>query len=144
MSFESVGKLIPVGGGDPIPLVRNVLKIGRRDSCDICLKFAKISGEHCELTYADGYWRITDLGSTNGTKVNGVRIQHKKLRPGDEITIADRRFTIEYIPEGPVGKLADDSAEEDIDIPLLEKAGLVHERRRNDPSGSQRFRRPRR
>ena len=43
----------PVGGGDPIPLKRGVLTIGRRESCDISLKFPNISGLHCELAYKD-------------------------------------------------------------------------------------------
>src|SRR4051812_33024957 len=93
--FES-GELIPVGGGDPIPLIRPNLKLGRRDSCDIHLHFPNISGLHCELTFQDGYWHIRDMGSTNGIKVNGERVQQKPLRPGDEITIGKRKYTIEY------------------------------------------------
>ena len=43
------GELIPVGGGDPIPLMKEQLVIGRREKCDIVLRFANVSGEHCEL-----------------------------------------------------------------------------------------------
>src|SRR5437763_1182247 len=90
------GELIPQGGGDPIPLSREVLVVGRRESCDIRLDFANVSGRHCELSFRDGYWFIRDLGSTNGIKVNNQRVTQRPLRPGDEIAIAKRRYTIRY------------------------------------------------
>lgn len=129
MNPQPNGQLAPVGGGDPIPLIRPKLRIGRRDSCDVCLRYPNISGEHCELSF-DGYWKLTDLGSTNGTKVNGVRVQRKRLRPGDEIGIASRRFIIEYTPVAGTSTPMEDSNEEELQgISLLEKAGLVHKRR---------------
>src|ERR1700682_3229050 len=73
MSCKGNGELIPVGGGDAIPLIRDTLSMGRRESCDICLRFANVSGLHCEMTFQDGYWLIKDMGSTNGIKVNGTR-----------------------------------------------------------------------
>src|SRR5919204_5887736 len=100
MSLEAHGELVPVGGGDPIPLIREELTVGRRESCDICMRYPNISGRHCLLRFQDGYWYIQDLGSTNGVKVNGVRIhqQRKLLHPGDEVSIAKRKFTTEYAP----------------------------------------------
>ena len=92
------GELVPVGGGDAIPLIREVLTVGRRESCDICLRFPNVSGLHCELSFRDGCWHVRDLGSTNGVKVNGVRVQKKVLQPKDEITVAKRRYTIHYTP----------------------------------------------
>src|SRR5260370_42320846 len=74
MSFEPNGELIPVGGGDSIPLIREKLTVGRRGSCDIPLRLPNVSGLHCELTFHDGFWWIRDLNSTNGIKVNGVKV----------------------------------------------------------------------
>lgn len=127
MSFEPNGELVPVGGGDAIPLVRPVLTLGRRASCDICLHFPNISGNHCELTYAEGAWVIRDLNSTNGIKVNGQRVERKVLRPDDTITIGKRNFTIHYALEIGRQALAEllDESEDLMDQPLLEKAGLV-------------------
>jgi adenylate cyclase len=125
MSLEAHGELIPIGGGDPIPLIRESLTVGRRESCDICLRFPNVSGLHCELTFRDGYWHIRDKGSTNGIKVNGTKVQEKYLHPGDEITIAKRHFKIDY--QLLAGRqVLEEMEEEDImGQSLLEKAGLV-------------------
>ena len=64
-----MGQLIPVGGGDPIPLRKPKLLVGRRPSCDIRLEFPNVSSQHCELEWINGYWRLRDLRSSNGTKV---------------------------------------------------------------------------
>jgi adenylate cyclase len=138
MNQEQRGELIPVGGGDPIPLLRDQMVVGRRESCDICLRFPNVSSQHCELTFQDGYWFIRDLNSTNGIKVNGVRVPRKVLHPGDEITVAKRRYTIEYTLAA--GKHAiDEMIEEDVmSQSLLEKAGLIRPRRdRSQPGGGQ-------
>jgi adenylate cyclase len=129
MSFEVHGELIPVGGGDTIPLTRDTLVIGRRESCDIPLRFPNISGMHCELTFRDGYWSLRDLNSTNGIKVNGSRVTQKLLHPEDEITIGKRKYTIKY--EMPAGKRALEEVEEDImSQSLLERAGLERPKRK--------------
>ena len=96
MSEEHFGELVPIGGGDAIPLISEVMTIGRRQSCDICLNFQNISGTHCELSLKNGVWHLRDLGSTNGVKVNGERTLRRPLRPGDEIGIANHRYKIQY------------------------------------------------
>jgi pSer/pThr/pTyr-binding forkhead associated (FHA) protein len=128
MTFEPNGELVPEGGGDNIPLIREVLTIGRRESCDICLRLPNVSGLHCELSFKDGFWCIKDMGSTNGVKVNGIRVPKKLLNPGEKITIAKKTYTIEYQP--PAGKRAleevEGRQEEDIlSQSLLERAGLA-------------------
>lgn len=126
MSEVQFAELVPVGGGDAIPLISDVMTIGRRESCDICLKFQNISGAHCELSLREGVWHIRDLGSTNGVKVNGDRTLRRPLRPGDEISIADHRFTIQY--QLPHGSTIEDVFAEEENVfgqSLLEKAGLA-------------------
>jgi hypothetical protein len=95
--FEPNGELLPESG-DPIPLLRPQLRVGRRESCDICLPFANVSSLHCEFVFTDGCWTIQDLKSTNGVKVNGVRVTDAVLYPGDRISIAKRTYTIRYTP----------------------------------------------
>ena len=129
MADVANGELVPTGGGDTIPLLRPVMTVGRRDMCDIKLEFPNISGIHCELSFRDGYWSVRDLNSTNGIKVNGTRVQSRPLKPGDEIAIAKRRYTIQYAvsPEGQQELerlLAED--EDMFSKSLLERAGLTN------------------
>ena len=134
MDLEVQGELVPTGGGDAIPLSRRVMTLGRRESCDICLRFPNISGVHCELSFRDGYWFIRDLGSSNGIKVNGARVLQRPLRPGDEVAISSRRYTIQYnlAPLGLDNLESQLSEEDDLrGLTLLEKAGLVKPKRRS-------------
>jgi pSer/pThr/pTyr-binding forkhead associated (FHA) protein len=120
------GELVPVGGGDAIPLVSEVMTIGRRPSCDIRLNFQNISGTHCELAFKSGVWHLRDLNSTNGVKVNGERTLRRPLRPGDEIGIAGHKYVIQY-KLAPGTKLEEIFAEEEENVfgqSLMEKAGL--------------------
>jgi pSer/pThr/pTyr-binding forkhead associated (FHA) protein len=122
-----LGQLVPVGGGDPIPLLKTPLLIGRRSRCDIVLDFPNVSSQHCELAFINGFWQIRDLGSSNGIKVNGERLDTKFLQPGDMVTIAKHQFTINFAP----GAAAPPPEEEDpFAMSLLEKAGL--EKRRDE------------
>lgn len=128
------GELVPIGGGDPIPLVRDKLVCGRRESCDIVLRFPNVSGQHCELSFHDGLWHLKDLASTNGTKVNGQNVQQKVLRPGDEIQIAKRRYLVQYTLPAGHRAFADFMEQEDLGQSLLEKAGLERARRPSPPT----------
>ncbi len=130
MGVKVNGQLVPLGGGDSVPLIRESLTMGRRESCDICMRFPDISGTHCQLSFRNGYWFVRDLNSTNGIKVNGTRVQEKVLHPRDELTIGrKRKYTIDY--EMPTGQSAlEEMEEEDIlGTSLLEKAGLEKPRR---------------
>ena len=139
MAEGQFGELVPVGGGDAIPLVSEVMTIGRRVSCDICLKFQNISGTHCELSLKNGVWTLRDLNSTNGVKVNGERTLRRPLRPGDEITIAGRKYVIQYqLTSGT--KIEEIFSEQDDDVfgqSLMEKAGL--EKPKRPPQGGGRL-----
>ena len=126
LGFDSasvLGLLVPRGGGEDIPLLKVKLLVGRRDNCDICLRFTNISSKHSELELVDGYWQVRDLGSANGTKVNGERVEAKWLMPGDEVGFAKHYYTIQYTAVGPVpAPLGEVSTVQS----LLEKAGLVN------------------
>lgn len=128
------GELVPVGGGDPVPLVRQRLVIGRREGCDIVLEFGNVSSRHCELSLVDGYWQVNDLGSSNGTKVNGVKVKRSWVLPGEELAIARHRFLMEYDPPAGSQPPAPLDTVEDLQMSLLEKAGLARPERRPDPA----------
>lgn len=96
-------QLIPIkGGGRPIQIVRDVTLVGRQDDlCDICLHKSSISKIHCLIVRTDGLLFIRDLGSTNGTKVNGQRVVRGALLPGDELAFAGEKFRVEMGPGEP-------------------------------------------
>ncbi len=121
------GELHPVGGGDPIPLLKTSLLVGRRENCDIVLRFSNVSSHHCELNVNDGYWYVRDLNSRNGVKVNGNRVTEKLIRPGDVLFVAKHGYEVRYSPTdlGAVGPPPPDVTEAVIfSQSLLERAGL--------------------
>jgi adenylate cyclase len=125
MAIDALGTLVPIGGGDPIPLIRSHLTVGRRESCDVCLRYPNVSGIHCELALKDGFWTIRDLNSTNGIKVNGKRCLYHVLAPGDVVRIAKRDFTIEYSLSAEKRSALEQLAEENVmSESLLQRAGL--------------------
>ncbi len=121
------GELIPLGGGDPIPLLKKNLLVGRRESCDIVLRFSNVSAHHCQLYCNGGYWYVKDLKSRNGVKVNESRVTEKRLDPGDVLSIAKHRYDVRYSPYdlGAVGPPpVDEEATDMMKQSLLERAGL--------------------
>ena len=136
MTAEAKGELTPVGGGDPIPLIRDELIVGRRESCDIPLNFPNVSVTHCKLFFQDGYWFIQDLNSTNGVKVNGTRVMRKVLLPGDEVSIAKRKYIIHYTLAAGRRALEEILEDDVMSQSLLERAGLTRQRRDDYDSGN--------
>jgi adenylate cyclase len=130
------GELVPIGGGDPIPLLKSNLVVGRRESCDIVLRFGNVSGQHCELNLDRGWWFVKDSNSQNGTRVNGLRVSKKRLDPGDRLTIARHDYEVRYSPAANGGDETtppeDDVFSDIMGRSLLESAGLdrrkFHER----------------
>ena len=124
------GELVPIGGGDPIPLLKERLRIGRRDSCDIVLNFANISGHHALLEIEEGYWFVRDLKSKNGVKVDGKKLtagMRKRVDPGANIRFAKHEFEMEYSPHD-LGAYGSPPQAEQLDdffsTSLLNRAGL--------------------
>ncbi|MCA9091944.1 MAG: FHA domain-containing protein [Planctomycetaceae bacterium] len=117
-----LGQLVPIGGGDPIPLMKPRLLIGRRETCDISLRFPNVSSHHCELELVNGYWRVRDLNSRNGIKVNDSRIDSSWVLPGDTLSVAKHVYEVQYDPgtEAPPPEALDVFS-----MSLLEKAGLT-------------------
>ena len=66
--------------------------LGRGDDCDIKLVNDRVSRHHCEILYKDGHYELHDLGSTNGTYVDGVRVTRTVLRNGAVINVPAQVF----------------------------------------------------
>lgn len=78
-----------------IKLPSSLTVIGRRKSCDLRIPLASISKRHCQLICEDGTLKIRDLGSKNGTLLNGLRITEAAIQPGDWIQIGPIGFVLQ-------------------------------------------------
>lgn len=138
------GELIPIGGGDSIPLLKKQLLVGRRESCDIVLRFANVSAHHCQLYVNGGYWYVRDMQSRNGVKVNGIKVQEKRIGPGDKVAISKHHYELEYSPAdlGAVGPPPpEDLPAEIMNESLLSRAGLSSSETKSQKEASLRDRR---
>jgi hypothetical protein len=105
--LEVIGEMRgPAGGaaqlvlpdGSRHPLGTTPVTIGRLPECDVVLSDANASRRHVEVrpaTDGTGGYVVVDLGSTNGTKVNGVGIRSHRLSDGDDITIGATHLRFE-------------------------------------------------
>ncbi|MGH9224781.1 MAG: FhaA domain-containing protein [Acidimicrobiales bacterium] len=81
------GRRIPVGE-DPV-------SIGRLPECDVVLSDPNVSRRHAEVRRRGNDFVVVDLGSTNGTKVNGAGVRERRLNDGDEIALGGTRIRFE-------------------------------------------------
>jgi pSer/pThr/pTyr-binding forkhead associated (FHA) protein len=77
------------------PLPSSVTVIGRRHNCDLCIPLMSVSKRHCQLNHDGGILRIRDLGSRNGTILNGKPINEAVVRAGDSIGIGPLAFVFQ-------------------------------------------------
>ena len=92
-------RLLPLDGGEPIEISKDLNLVGRGDDCDIVLNHKSVSKQHCVMVRTDSVLVVRDLGSTNGTRVNGQRIRRGILLPNDSISIANFHFRLLYVPD---------------------------------------------
>lgn len=92
--------LVPLDGGPPIELVKDVTVVGRKETCDLRLKHPSVSKLHVLLIKTDGVVLFRDLGSTNGTKVNGQRVRSGALLPNDKLSVAACKFRVRMAGNG--------------------------------------------
>jgi hypothetical protein len=101
-----LGRLIdaigPVREDDLTPLLAldwsgatDQLIVGRAERCDVRLDDLRVSRRHARLRFRDGTWMIQDLGSKNGTLLNGRPVIRGQLRPGDRLAFAGQTFRID-------------------------------------------------
>jgi predicted component of type VI protein secretion system len=132
-------QLVALSGGPSILLDKPILLIGRHPECDIQIDSRKVSRRHCCIAQVHDYLLIRDLGSTNGIRINGVRVVEGHIKPGDELTIGSNRYQVRLDGAPPsseparrkpprkiTGRLDDDDLEScDEPIPLSERPGTA-------------------
>lgn len=83
------------GQGSVLVLHRAVYTLGRREGCDLVLPDPRVSREHARVERDASGTELVDLGSTNGTFVNGQRVGRCRLRNGDRIRLGG--VLLEYV-----------------------------------------------
>lgn len=112
-----IARLIPVNGGQPILIKKDVTVVGRKsDLCDIQIDKNSISKIHCVIIKTDGLLFVRDLCSTNGTRVNGQKITRGALLPGDELSLASTKFEVE---------LSGDPKEDDPEVGVHQRTEML-------------------
>jgi hypothetical protein len=93
-SMAGAGSIV-LPTGDRIVLGEETLTIGRLPSCDIPVPDPNVSRKHAEIRPSGAGYVVVDLGSTNGTRVNGATVNERKLTDGDVIAVGTTRLRFE-------------------------------------------------
>src|SRR5437588_12906934 len=94
-------RLTPLNVGNSIDIVKDLTLVGRREDCDLRLEHKSVSKLHCVIVKSDGMLMLRDLGSTNGTRVNGQRVRRAMLLPDDQLQIASYKFRVHLGAQEP-------------------------------------------
>lgn len=121
-------QLLPIDGGPPIEIVKDLTLVGRKEECDLRLEHKSVSKMHCVLVKADDVLLLRDLGSTNGTRVNGQRVRRAVLLPNDQIGIAGLKFRVHFGAE-PAPPVALHSEEHTQHLDAKDVANLLRQAR---------------
>lgn len=130
-----LAQLIPQDGGPPITLHSAITVVGRSSKlCDLVVDQNSISKQHCVLVKTDGLLYLRDLGSTNGTRVNGQRVIRGALLPGDKLSFSGVTYRVYLGPDQASGIVPLNGATEM--IPIIDANSSDDKMRINDNSKS--------
>src|SRR5262245_64372759 len=89
-------QLVALDDGPSILVDKPILLLGRHPECDIQIDSRKVSRRHCCIAQVDDYLVVRDLGSTNGIRINGVRVMEGRIKAGDELTVGNCRYQVRW------------------------------------------------
>lgn len=93
---------VETGGGETIEYALGaVARIGRAEDNDICVQSRGMSRHHAEIVATLSGFTLRDLGSQNGTVVNGERVAERPLADGDQIALGDARIRFSLASPAP-------------------------------------------
>ncbi len=91
--------------------------VGRKNSCELRIPLSSVSRQHCEITVEGDAVKLRDLGSSNGTYHNSIRVQEAELSAGDEVVVGPVVFTlvVDGVPSeiSPVRTIVSSASSED-------------------------------
>lgn len=93
----------PEGASGEVELTADRMTLGRSDDNMLIIDDASVSSHHGEIVNEGGEWTLTDLGSTNGTKVGGERVERIEMAHGGSFTLGNVEcvFVGDYVEEAP-------------------------------------------
>ncbi|MEM8739384.1 MAG: FHA domain-containing protein [Planctomycetota bacterium] len=91
------------GSRRDFPLRPGPMVIGRKNSCELRIPLSSVSRQHCEVSFEGDTIKLRDLGSSNGTYHNSIRVQEAELAAGDEVVVGPVVFTL--VVDGVPGEI---------------------------------------
>ena len=92
-------QLVALSEGINIALDKPIVLIGRHQECDIQIPSRKISRRHCCIALVADHLVVRDLGSTNGIRINGIKVVEGNVQVNDELTIGNMRYQLRWTSE---------------------------------------------
>ena len=83
------------GQGRRLPVKGDLVTVGRREDCDLRIPLGDVSRKHCSILIEGDVVTVQDLGSSNGTRVNGKVVESCKLKAGDVLQIGSLLFVVQ-------------------------------------------------
>lgn len=96
-----LGVLVLSRPGKPVQrfsLLKPTILLGRAEGATLRIPSPDVSRKHCNLIFREGFWQVQDLGSSNGTYVNGTRVGGglTQLNPGTKLRLGKVEFVLQY------------------------------------------------
>lgn len=100
-SLKSEGRLVfgelrPVDGGTPIFLEKPSITFGQDRASDVVIEHPSVSASHCHMEFREGHWFIEDLGSRDGIRVNGERVESAWVPAQSVLNIGAIEYDLQY------------------------------------------------
>jgi adenylate cyclase len=126
VGFRLSLRLVATIGSQTVTLPpKRALLVGRSVACDLPVRDPTVSRRHAELELADGGLHLRDLGSTNGTFLNGERLREAIARPGDQVAFGRSVFDVRDDAEAAAGTPREPATGTGLDATILRRVPIA-------------------